>query len=453
LTADELRGVLDEYYELGVRHLFPIHFADNGFGGTAFQNATEVSIGSIPNPDIPLINWVQTEDGASLGYEDRGGLRNVRGLTELGKVLIREMIARHMIIDVDHMSAFSRSDTLEICEELHYPVVSGHAGFIDINNGAKRHEGQLTADEVRRIVDLGGMVSVILCQGQLDEVNTWRGPGQTVVEHVSGNTSNTTVQAYLYAAAKSNGGPVAFGTDFNGFAGLPGPRFGDEAAPGGTTNAANQKELGYDFTAVATGQQMPKSVVGAKTFDINVDGLAHVGMLPDFIADWQAQGLTEQDLGPLLRSASGYVDLWVSAYARGELKDPEVYDGRFYLAHHPDVRTALGDDPVAVQNHWLTSGLPIEGRQGSAGFDVVYYLDRYPDLKAAFGTDYVRAVEHWVYVGRKEGRRGVPGTGSIGALAALAPHTTGACVSVATVGTQGSAGAGWPAIVCCAGTM
>ena len=47
---------------------------------------------------------------------------------------------------------------------------------------------------------------------------------------------------------------------------------------------------------------MPKSVIGQKTFDINVDGLAHVGMLPDFIADWQAQGLTEDDLGPLLRS-------------------------------------------------------------------------------------------------------------------------------------------------------
>ena len=65
------------------------------------------------------------------------------------------------------------------------------------------------------------MLGVILHQGTLDEIDTWRGPGQTVVEHVSGNTTNTVIQAYQYAVAKMQGGPVAFGTDDNGFAGLP----------------------------------------------------------------------------------------------------------------------------------------------------------------------------------------------------------------------------------------
>jgi microsomal dipeptidase-like Zn-dependent dipeptidase len=407
LTADDVRTQLDKYYDLGVRHLFPIHFADNGFGGTAFQNLTEATVGSNPQPPVPLINWVETEDGSALGYQDRGGLRNTKGLTDLGKVLIREMIARHMIIDVDHMSAYARSDTLDICEELRYPVVSGHTGFIEINNGEKRHEGQLTANEVRRIISLGGMVSIILCQGHLNQVNTWRGAGQTVIEHVSGNTSNTTVQAYLYAVAKSEGGPVAFGTDFNGFAGLPGPRFGPEAAPGGTTNAAGQQELKYDFIAAATDNEMPKSVIGQKTFDINVDGPAHVGMLPDFIADWQAQGLTEGDLGPLLRSASGYVDLWSSMDAPVALRDPRVLDVAFYRRDNPDVDKAVQGDALATRHHWLTTGLPKEGRRGSREFDVSFYLATYPDLRTAFGANYEAALEHWVTQGLpKEGRRG-----------------------------------------------
>src|SRR5439155_3972240 len=38
LTADKLRIELDRYQALGVRHIFPIHFSDNGFGGTAAQN-------------------------------------------------------------------------------------------------------------------------------------------------------------------------------------------------------------------------------------------------------------------------------------------------------------------------------------------------------------------------------------------------------------------------------
>jgi hypothetical protein len=99
------------------------------------------------------------------------------------------------------------------------------------------------------------------------------------------------------------------GTDFNGFAGLPGPRQGGEACPGGgeqgTTAGVN-----YPFTAVATGQQMDRSVVGDKTFDINSDGLAHVGILPDLIADFQAMDLTAAELEPLLRSAEGYVNVW-----------------------------------------------------------------------------------------------------------------------------------------------
>jgi microsomal dipeptidase-like Zn-dependent dipeptidase len=134
LTPDELRAQLDKYYDLGVRHLFPIHFADNGFGGTGYQNPTEQEAGGVQSI-LPFVNWVHTEDGTAYGYEARGGRRNVRGLTELGKLLIREMIARHMIIDVDHMSARSRADTLDICEQAHYPVVSGHTGFIDINLG------------------------------------------------------------------------------------------------------------------------------------------------------------------------------------------------------------------------------------------------------------------------------------------------------------------------------
>jgi hypothetical protein len=52
---------------------------------------------------------------------------------------------------------------------------------------------------------------------------------------------------------------------------------------------------------------------GRRTFDFNVDGLAHVGMLPDMIADFQAMGLSEDDLEPLLDSADGYLRMWEKA--------------------------------------------------------------------------------------------------------------------------------------------
>jgi len=61
---------------------------------------------------------------------------------------------------------------------------------------------------------------------------------------------------------------------------------------------------------------MDRSVVGEETFDFNSDGLAHVGMLPDLIADFEAQGLSQVDLDPLLNSADGYVRLWEKTWRR-----------------------------------------------------------------------------------------------------------------------------------------
>lgn len=269
----------------------------------------------------PLAYTVETEDGSGFGYEYRTGRRNVLGLTALGKTLIREMIKRGMIIDVDHMSARARADTLDICEAENYPVVSGHTGFVELCRGSKRHEGQLLPEEADRIQRLGGMISVIVRQGDLDEIITWEGPGQPVIPHTSGNTSNTLVQAYLYAVAKMHGGPVGLGTDFNGFAGLPGPRFGPEASPGGHRGPEPNDRIASPFRAAATGTELDLSVAGNKTFDFNDDGLAHVGLLPDLIADFEQMGLTEHDLDPLLNSAEGYATVWNTAVRRSRHLD------------------------------------------------------------------------------------------------------------------------------------
>lgn len=342
LTEDQLRQQLDKYFGLGVRHIFPIHFSNNGFGGTAFQNPLQrgfvaenpthlwngtAAVFSPLHPlGMPVVSplnplgtlsayAVQTEDGKPYGYEYRTGRRSVQGLTNLGKALIREMMARGMTFDVDHMSARSKADTLDICEAADYPVVSSHTGFVEICRGGKRHEGQLLPAEVERIRRLGGIVAIIAHQGTLEEIATWQGPGQTVIPHTCGNTSNTVVQAYLYAVSKMRGSPVALGTDFNGFAGLPGPRYGNEACPGGSKGASGA-QLSYPFTAAATGRLMNQSAFNQRIFNFNDDGLAHVGMLPDLIADFQAMGLSQTEVDPLLNSAEGYVSLWEKAWRR-----------------------------------------------------------------------------------------------------------------------------------------
>ena len=49
-----------------------------------------------------------------------------------------------------------------------------------------------------------------------------------------------------------------------------------------------------------------------RDFDINIDGMAHYGMLPDFLQDVRNVGLTPDDLAPLFRSAYDYIQMWAT---------------------------------------------------------------------------------------------------------------------------------------------
>lgn len=301
---------LEYYYSLGIRHVFPIHFSNNAYGGAGYQNLLTYDA----KHDIPTAFPMETQDASAEGYEFHGGRRNTLGLTELGKLLIRALMSKGMIIDIDHMSLAAYQDTVALAGAASYPVISSHTGFVDISRGHKRHESNLTGAQVEQIRQMGGMVALILNQGKQDEIDTWRGQHQTVVEHHLGNTSETWAQAYLYACEQMRGGPVGFGTDFNGMICPTGPRFGPDAGAGGSdVQIGPNNPVQYPFTALASGQEMNRSEVGNRTLTINDDGLAQIGLLPDFIADLQAIGLSDADLDPLLRSAEGYIQLWEKA--------------------------------------------------------------------------------------------------------------------------------------------
>lgn len=55
------------------------------------------------------------------------------------------------------------------------------------------------------------------------------------------------------------------------------------------------------------------SQVGEKEFDFNTDSFAHIGLLPDMVADFEALGMKSEELDPLFLSAEGYIRLWERA--------------------------------------------------------------------------------------------------------------------------------------------
>jgi microsomal dipeptidase-like Zn-dependent dipeptidase len=260
-------------YNEGIRYIFPIHVIDNRFGGTAiyeggFNTSNYREAGHFWHIECSApgdgITYHYTPDGFDLaisvakqvklgidGFRNpptppacaSTGHQNTHGLTPLGEFAIKEMMRHGMLIDIDHMSQKSTNRTLEIAEAVPsggYPVVSGHNGI----RGQDGHsENQRTIQQLARIHALHGMFGL--------------GSG--------GEDAWTWVQQYGRASlAMKTPGSTMFGTDLNGMVKGAKPRFNSRVV--------------YDAA-------FPKSSLGSKTWDYNRDGVAHYGMMADFIKD------------------------------------------------------------------------------------------------------------------------------------------------------------------------
>ncbi len=84
----------------------------------------------------------------------------------------------------------------------------------------------------------------------------------------------------------------------------------------------------------------------------------------------------------------------------------EVFNVQVYEGIYPDLLNAYGVNTAGATNHWLTQGLPVEGKRASFVFDPAYYLAHNADVATAYGaTNYSGALQHFMQYGLSEGRR------------------------------------------------
>ena len=170
-------------------------------------------------------------------------------------------MARGMVLDIDHMSQKAADEALALVEAQGYSVICSHAVLRDLaftadvefdpanphdygTSDARKLPTELgkRADQVERIARLGGVVAPILNMGDIAGLRRVM-PGLTpkVPEPCAGSSSSW-AQAYLYVANKMGGRGVAMGSDLNGAAGLPAPRFGTFAGYGAHGDAHRTAE-------------------------------------------------------------------------------------------------------------------------------------------------------------------------------------------------------------------
>jgi microsomal dipeptidase-like Zn-dependent dipeptidase len=365
----EVAERLQRYYDRGVRQIVPIHMADNGFGGAAlykellannhflrrgyFVGYYDCFAGGVRwtlrgSKGIPWAAQLSTFLSTGRFYRPEiaaaaaAGHCNALGLTsDCGRSLIREMMRRGMLIDVEHMSTLALEDTLAIAEAERYPVLLSHTWLRDLklprervrsaaSQGHPAHdpfdeqraEMHRSADTIRRIAALGGVVGVLTNQGPVElpaAIDAFP------VANDCDGSSRSFAQAFLLASELMGpDGGVGFGSDFNGLAGQPSPRFGADACAGGIAGEARRAaqargqeaegaRVRYDGSVTIGDRRLTQSQAGNRRFDINQDGLAQYGMLPDFIADLRVSGLPDEALDRLFRSAAAFVQMWGNA--------------------------------------------------------------------------------------------------------------------------------------------
>lgn len=301
-TPDQIDRRLDEWYGMGLRFAFPIHIFDNAFGGSEisrFTNDTALiqvyNAGNIAETGHAYATLpceeADAQDVASAGSQDRdlfglallqvthpppfpgGCVKNARGLTTTGDYFIHALIDRGIIIETDHSGALSRKRMLRLAKERGVGVVSGHTGSVS--------PGRDSAG----ILETGGIIS------NLSDDET-----PVTIEFIQ-----DLVAAYPRPELAATG----LGSDINGIHAQPEPR---------TTAAENP--LRYPFTSYDGRVVFDRQVSGQKVYDLNIHGVAHYGLYPDYLADMALQPGGREALQPVFRSAEAYLQLWENAYQK-----------------------------------------------------------------------------------------------------------------------------------------
>jgi microsomal dipeptidase-like Zn-dependent dipeptidase len=270
-TREDIDRGLAELHRLGLRSMFIAHWTDNAFGGAAFEGGARGTF-------IGALQVEQTghpfESEPCAGADESEGQCNTRGLTDLGRYLVRRLIERRMIIELDHLSQKARAEVMAIAEEADYPLISSHTGT----------GGEWTPEQLRELYAMGGLAAA--------------------TPETAPELAQKILELRRYRSRRHFFG-VALGTDTGGFAEQPGPRADAAADP-----------LRYPFRAYNCPIKFRRQRTGTRTFDLNADGVAHYGLIADMVADMGGQPGGDAALRTLFSSAEAYLQMWERAYRR-----------------------------------------------------------------------------------------------------------------------------------------
>jgi microsomal dipeptidase-like Zn-dependent dipeptidase len=272
-------------------------------------------------------------------YRDHSGHMNTRGLTADGRSYISLLRTRGILIAVDHMSQQSVDDATAVLAGQQAPLLVSHAQFRALAIQDRRRttaegflpdEFDLSDSLVDRVRRSGGVIGAFTYANPIDE----HPDVSAAFANDCAASSKAFAYSLLYGVTRMGGGRVGLATDFT-FVPATAPRFGPNACWGlkdhwdarpavGPLRDQYRPERQQDGIAyegltspqpVRVGSNAPLKpyTMGRRTFDFNVDGFAHYGMLPDLLQDLKNIGLGPRGFDALFSSAEAYLVMWENA--------------------------------------------------------------------------------------------------------------------------------------------
>jgi len=216
------------------------------------------------------------------------GMVNTLGLLPAGQFAIREMMRHGMLIDIDHMSDLSQSTAFDIANKVPggYPLNSGHSQERSLNNAAN-------------VADTGPKERNMLPKNyaNIGILHGMAGLGTAGVDAVGFIEE--------YSAAMKDMGFLAvggFGTDTDGLEyGMPPRR--------ATTNLLGlgiaQANTPVSNVSRFYNDGFPESSSGTRRWNYDTDGVAHYGMLYDYLVDMRTIPAQQDPKTKAITSMSG----------------------------------------------------------------------------------------------------------------------------------------------------
>ncbi len=201
---------LYDLYDLGLRHLQPVHKTDSQFNAThnqGFPFDIANFFRALTMPEIPIYPAIER---FLFGAEEP-----TKGLTSAGFSLLDEMVKLHMIVDLSHSGTVSQIESTDYLINKHnyYPMIYSHWAAKNL-------------DLLEKLKTAGGMIAL----GWGNPVPKSTHSDSTVSEPIEQNCIGHLQSLYNdYKNFVDYGVNFTLATDMNGFTSVRGPNFGPDS--------------------------------------------------------------------------------------------------------------------------------------------------------------------------------------------------------------------------------